>query len=57
VSQILKWERDGLLTPIAMPGIRVVVYEAEQVRDLARQIIETGRRRTTGAATVGAVAS
>ncbi len=43
VSQILKWERSGLLTPIAIPGIRVVAYDAEEVRDLARRFIQSAR--------------
>ncbi len=47
VSQILKWERSGLLTPVAIPGIRVVAYDAEEVRGLARRFIESARTPRT----------
>lgn len=43
VSQIKKWDASGLLTPIRFPGIRAIGYSADEVRDLARKIIETGR--------------
>jgi predicted site-specific integrase-resolvase len=45
-TQIKKWSRSGLLTPIKLPGIRAVGYSTDEVRALARTIIETGRRTT-----------
>jgi predicted site-specific integrase-resolvase len=38
-SQILKWERDGLLHPIRVPGIRAVRYDASEVEALAKRWI------------------
>ena len=38
-SQILKWEREGLLHPIKVPGIRAIRYSASEVDALARQWI------------------
>lgn len=43
-SQILKWERDGLLHPIRVPGIRAVRYSSQEVAALARKWIAESRR-------------
>jgi hypothetical protein len=40
-SQVLKFERAGLLHPIAVPGIRAKRYAADEVHGLARQWIAT----------------
>jgi hypothetical protein len=37
-SQLLKWERLGVITPIEIPGIRAKRYTVESVRNLARNI-------------------
>lgn len=34
--QIDQWRRDGLLTPVRIPGIRAVRFSREQVEELAR---------------------
>lgn len=44
-SQVLKWERIGWLTPIRLPGIRAVRYDAEQVGELAQRFTAQVRRR------------
>ena len=38
-SQVLKWERQGLLHPIRVPGIRAVRYNAAEVEALAEKWI------------------
>jgi predicted site-specific integrase-resolvase len=45
-SQILKWEREGLLHPISMPGIRAIRYRAEEVRALAQRFIDHAHQAT-----------
>lgn len=45
-SQLLKWERDGILTVIRVPGIRAVRYKATDIRSLAANIAY-GRLSTT----------
>lgn len=40
-SQILKWEREGLLRPIRVPGIRAVRYAASEVEALAHRWISS----------------
>ena len=45
-SQLLKWERAGLITPIRLPGIRAVAYDATDVAELGRRIIAEGRVET-----------
>jgi hypothetical protein len=42
-AQILKFERQGLLTPIAVEGLRSVRYSREQVESLAQKWINAGR--------------
>lgn len=42
--QTLKWEREGLLTAIDVPGIRAVRYVSEEVESLAKRIARDGRR-------------
>jgi DNA-binding transcriptional MerR regulator len=37
-SQLLKWEREGILTPVDIPGIRAKRYLATDVRSLAANI-------------------
>jgi hypothetical protein len=37
-SQLLKWERAGVLTPVRIPGLRAVRYRAADVRSLAANI-------------------
>jgi MerR HTH family regulatory protein len=45
-SQVLKFERQGLLTPIRpVPGLRSVRYDAEQVYALAKRWIESGKQQ------------
>lgn len=39
-SQFIKWERAGWITAVRYPGIRAVGYVADEVRDLARRIID-----------------
>jgi predicted site-specific integrase-resolvase len=46
-SQILKWERSGLLHPIAVPGIRAIRYDAAEVDALAERWIAASRNRPT----------
>lgn len=42
-SQVGKWERDGLLQPIRIPGMRAKRYAAADVQALAERFIELGR--------------
>jgi hypothetical protein len=42
-SQVLKWERQGWLRPISVPGIRAVRYDARDVRALAERWIAESR--------------
>ena len=44
-SQVLKFERQGLLRPIPVPGIRAIRYTADDVHALARTWIETRKER------------
>ena len=37
-SQLLKWERAGVLTPVQIPGLRAVRYRASDIRSLAANI-------------------
>jgi hypothetical protein len=37
-SQLLKWERAGVITPVRIPGLRAVRYRAVDVRSLATNI-------------------
>jgi hypothetical protein len=37
-SQLLKWERAGVLTPVRIPDLRAVRYRAADVRSLAANI-------------------
>lgn len=43
-SQILKWEREGLLRPIRVPGIRAVRYAARDVEALAERWIADSKQ-------------
>ena len=43
-SQVQKFEKQGLLTPIWIPGLRAKRYATAQVNALARHFIKTGRR-------------
>ncbi len=50
-TQILKWERDGLLRPISLQqqpvgGIRAIRYAADEVRALAEKWIREGRQES-----------
>jgi hypothetical protein len=47
-SQILKWERAGLLKPIAVPGIRAVRYEAAAIKALAESWIDQAQGGSDG---------
>lgn len=38
-SQILKWEREGLLRKITLPGIRAVRYDSREVAALAQRLL------------------
>lgn len=38
LSQLLKWERNGVLTPITIPGLKAKRYLASDVRSLAANI-------------------
>jgi hypothetical protein len=38
-SQVMKFEREGILHPIRVPGIRAVRYDANEVADLAKRWI------------------
>ena len=42
-SQVLKYERQGLITRINLPGIRRVGHSAAQVHDLARSLIAAAK--------------
>ena len=42
--QILKWEREGLITPVPYAGLRVVPYRAEDIKHLAAKL--TGEAAT-----------
>lgn len=42
-SQVLKFERDGLLRAIRVPGIRAVRYVSEEVDALAQRWISEAR--------------
>lgn len=42
-SQILKFERAGLLRPVSAPGLRSVRYDAEQVEALAKRWIDAAK--------------
>lgn len=44
-SQVLKFERDGLLHAIPVPGIRAIRYSADEVHGLAKRWIETRSAR------------
>jgi MerR-like DNA binding protein len=50
-SQLLKWERQGILEPVRIPGIRAVRYRASDIRSLASNI--AFGRLTTEPETVG----
>jgi DNA-binding transcriptional MerR regulator len=49
-SQVLKWEREGFLTPVRIPGIRAVRYASAQVDDLAKRWIASSVSAPTIAA-------
>jgi hypothetical protein len=40
-SQVLKFEHQGLLTAIPLPGLRAIRYAAHEVHGLAKRWIET----------------
>jgi hypothetical protein len=44
-SQVLKYERQGLLTRVQLPGIRAARYAAEDVNALAKRLIAESRSR------------
>jgi hypothetical protein len=44
-SQVLKFERAGLLRKIPIPGIRATRYTADNVHSLAQSWIETRKER------------
>ncbi len=44
-SQVLKFEREGLLTPIRLPGLRSVRYARAEVEALARRWIEASKQQ------------
>ena len=44
-SQILKWERQGLLHPFAVPGIRAKRLAADEVHALAKRWIASAQTR------------
>ena len=44
-SQLIKWERAGILTPVQIPGLRAKRYLAADVRSLAANIAQ-GRLST-----------
>jgi hypothetical protein len=48
-SQVVKWERQGVIAPVRIPGIRAVRYRADDVRRLADNI-QHGRLSTEPAA-------
>lgn len=37
-SQMLKWERAGVIQPVRLPGLRSIRYDADDVRALAQNI-------------------
>jgi hypothetical protein len=45
-SQVLKFEREGLLRPVRVPGIRAVRYVASEVDALAARWIELADAQT-----------
>lgn len=45
-SQIIKWERLGILVPVRIPGVRAVRLLATDVRSLAANIAFSGRLST-----------
>lgn len=47
-SQLLKWERAGVITTVRIPGLRAVRYRADDVRALAVNI-SRGRLSTDAA--------
>jgi hypothetical protein len=49
-AQVWKFEREGLLRRIDVPGIRAVRYDAAEVDALARSWIERAKRPEQGAA-------
>jgi|KBSSwiStaDraftv2_1062776.scaffolds.fasta_scaffold1054906_2 predicted site-specific integrase-resolvase len=46
LSQMLKWENQGVITPIAIPGIRAKRYRGSDIRSLANNIAFAGRLST-----------
>jgi len=44
-SQLIKWERRGVIRGVAVPGIRAVRYDVADVRSLAANIL-AGRLST-----------
>lgn len=45
-SQILKFEREGLLRRVEVPGIRAVRYDSAEVAALAQRWIDAAKART-----------
>jgi hypothetical protein len=45
-AQLLKWERDGLLRRVQLPGLRAVRYDARETTALAERWIAESRQRT-----------
>ena len=46
-SQLIKWEREGLLQRIDLPGLRAVRYDARETSALAERFIEQSRQRNS----------
>jgi len=44
-SQVLKFERQGLLTRIELPGLRAVRYDARETAQLAEQWINAAKQK------------
>jgi hypothetical protein len=44
-SQVIKYERQGLLKRVQLPGIRAARYASEDVTTLAKKLIDESRRR------------
>ena len=47
-SQVLKYERQGLLKRVQLPGIRAARYATEDVTALAKKLIDESRRGGDG---------
>ena len=43
-AQILKFQRQGLLTPIVVPGLRSIRYDANEVAALAQRWIDSSKQ-------------